>query len=217
MQVLLITCFLATHLSLGVSLECEECVGVGNNCNGHKKTCPLDRGSCAVIAMEVQGHKGIAKTCVPPSSCNVGFGVLNIGQVGVQKNLVSCCEGDECRRSAVTLPERNTTLNGRKCPGCYAFQKTCDEITVECAGNELFCFDMSGTSTVGSVVTSVVMKGCANEAACYNLENAESSIGPVNVIHTARCTDGAVPGHTSNVWELLCPTLSGLMLVMFLV
>nr|XP_020668464.1 phospholipase A2 inhibitor and Ly6/PLAUR domain-containing protein-like [Pogona vitticeps] len=217
MRSLPLTCFLATFISLGVSLECEECVGMGHNCNGPKITCPPEKDSCAIIASEMLGQRTLVKTCLPSKACNLGLSSINMGKIGIQKNFISCCVGDGCKRSTDTMPDRNTTLNGRKCPACYAFKETCEETMTNCAGDELFCLEVSGTSSLGAIATPVVMKGCANSAACYELKDAKSTLGSLSMVYKAGCTDGASPGSPSEFWGFLFSTMSGLLLVKFLV
>ncbi|KAH0631436.1 hypothetical protein JD844_005762 [Phrynosoma platyrhinos] len=168
MQLCLGIYLLATCIALGVSLECEECIGFGKNCHGDEITCPPEKDTCAIISTESM------------------------------------------------VPHRNTTLNGKKCPACYAVGGECKDEITECAGNENFCFAMSGTTSMGNFNTKVHLKGCANEAACYEMDSGGVSAVGMNIISEAQCVSGAT-ARTSSFFGVLYPVLTGVLFMKFFV
>ncbi|XP_042295258.1 phospholipase A2 inhibitor gamma subunit B-like isoform X2 [Sceloporus undulatus] len=218
MQLSLGICLLATCIALGVSLECEECfgMGLGINCHGNIITCSANKDTCAIISAENMGQSGIMKMCMSSENCGHGLTSLNMGSAGVVRTNIICCIGNECKRDPAPLPPRNTTLNGKKCPACYAVGSECKDEITECVGDENFCYAMSGTTSIGKVNTTVSLKGCANEASCYEIKNSDASLAGIGVISEVRCTGGATAS-TSEIFGLLYPLLAGVLFMKFFV
>uniref|UniRef100_A0A803TIT2 UPAR/Ly6 domain-containing protein n=1 Tax=Anolis carolinensis TaxID=28377 RepID=A0A803TIT2_ANOCA len=235
MPLSLATCLLATCIALGASLECEECMALGRNCHGNKITCTPEKDSCGIISMDTMGRgsefflktattaeecrrgpeifngqTGVMKTCIQSKLCTLGISSLNMGKAGISRTDTMCCTGDDCKKSPPPLPPRNTTLNGVSCPACHALESECKEEIIKCTGNENRCFELSGVTSVGTISSNVIMKGCGNEVICYEAEQSTMSFSGISIVHKARCTSGATT-NISTIFGLLFPVLMGLL------
>ncbi|XP_003222875.1 phospholipase A2 inhibitor and Ly6/PLAUR domain-containing protein [Anolis carolinensis] len=210
MPLSLATCLLATCIALGASLECEECMALGRNCHGNKITCTPEKDSCGIISMDTMGQTGVMKTCIQSKLCTLGISSLNMGKAGISRTDTMCCTGDDCKKSPPPLPPRNTTLNGVSCPACHALESECKEEIIKCTGNENRCFELSGVTSVGTISSNVIMKGCGNEVICYEAEQSTMSFSGISIVHKARCTSGATT-NISTIFGLLFPVLMGLL------
>ncbi|KAL8219571.1 UNVERIFIED_CONTAM: hypothetical protein K2H54_027383 [Gekko kuhli] len=131
----------------------------------------------------------IVKTCFPVSSCDEGLTVINLGSFGTVVKKLTCCVGDACARVPPSLPPINASPNGKKCPACYAIHGfTCKEESAQCAGDELYCFELSGTTSLGAMTITNVMKGCSNMATCNDTLHGSGSFAGMTVVTTANCT-----------------------------
>nr|XP_060639720.1 phospholipase A2 inhibitor and Ly6/PLAUR domain-containing protein-like [Anolis sagrei ordinatus] len=204
------TCLIATCIALGASLECEECMALGRNCHGNKITCPPEKDSCGIISMDTMGQTAVMKTCVPSKICSLGLSSLSMGKAGVSRTNAMCCTGDDCKKAPPPLPPRNTTLNGKSCPACHALNAECQEEIVKCTGDENQCFSLSGITSAGTVSAKVTMKGCGNEAICYEAKQKSSSFSGISLVHDSSCTDGAST-NIATLFGLLFPVLTGLL------
>ncbi|XP_060113710.1 phospholipase A2 inhibitor and Ly6/PLAUR domain-containing protein-like [Heteronotia binoei] len=202
MHTLLAVCLLAAVVDLGLSLTCEICGGIGNTCNGSLEFCPPGEDKCGIVLLEGTGElqlRSIAKTCVPLNSCDEPFTSVSIGKAGGARTYLTCCTGDECRNITPTLPPLNTTANGKTCPACYSMNSlACEEEIIKCTGDQFYCLKKSGSITLGGRKVPVIIKGCANNAYCNNIQEHPFFDGIHNVI-TANCTltsgiAGIVPG-----------------------
>ncbi|XP_044847543.1 phospholipase A2 inhibitor and Ly6/PLAUR domain-containing protein-like [Mauremys mutica] len=159
------------------------------------------------------------KGCVPSSECKVGPVSVNFGNGMEIRTSFTCCVGDACRTTTVTVPLANTTLNGRSCRGCYALNTgQCNEQTIACTGPETQCIDIAGTITSGGSQMQTVMKGCASESICTNIKVGSGTFaGSSADLTTAKCTvaSGAV-GVAPGLVEILLPALAGLLLLKLL-
>uniref|UniRef100_A0A8D0BDA0 Phospholipase A2 inhibitor and Ly6/PLAUR domain-containing protein-like n=1 Tax=Salvator merianae TaxID=96440 RepID=A0A8D0BDA0_SALMN len=219
MQTLLTTYFLAAFAAVGISLDCEECVGLGSICQGPKKTCSANEDTCAIIVSESLGSMNTTKSmkrCLESTACIRDPISFNLGPGLIATTQIFCCVEEECESPPAWRP-RNFTLNGKKCPSCLSTQAKCKEEIVPCAGNENYCFQISGSSTVVGILAEIHMKGCANKAACDSKEViTDVAIPGINVKQKAVCTGGS-----ANIFPGLLAVnlvvLTGLLLVNYLV
>lgn len=191
MHFLLILSFLASCITLGLSLSCETCHAFRNTCTGHMEYCPPEKDSCGFVQMEGSGLmqiKAIVKSCLRSSDCADRFHSLNLGKAGQMFHQITCCSGRECQNEPPTLTRKNTTPNGKRCPACYLVHShECKEEMAECAGDENYCFEIFGTLNLGGMPADMVMKGCTSSASC-NKTLDEESLGSIKVISKSTCT-----------------------------
>ncbi|XP_070620901.1 phospholipase A2 inhibitor NAI-like [Erythrolamprus reginae] len=188
METSLTVCLLALFIVKGLSLECEECVGLGG-CSGNMVTCDFGEDRCSVTHMDLplgaRGPSLTIKACVSSDVCDKGVQVINLGQ---SKNAVAhlkCCEGEECNNGVRPELPKKAPANGNQCPACLELGETCREEVTNCTGDELYCAEGHLDSQMGIVVR---MKGCANKALCGSLA-AYEAMAPENSRHHAfQCT-----------------------------
>ncbi|XP_065276594.1 phospholipase A2 inhibitor gamma subunit B-like [Emys orbicularis] len=235
MEASLAVCILTALLATGSCLQCEHCVGLGQNCTGDLHTCGTGEDFCGVVFTEATqaGEKvhTIIKRCVTSSQCEAGPVSMNFGQGMTTRTGVACCVGDACRTTTVTVPPANTKPNGRSCRGCYVLNADqCNEQTIACTGPETQCIDVAGTVTMGGSQMQTIMKGCASESVCAQIEAGSLTFAGISAdLTTAKCTAtssqmglplatttsgavGAAPGPAGP----LLPALAGLLLLTLL-
>ncbi|XP_060114001.1 phospholipase A2 inhibitor gamma subunit B-like [Heteronotia binoei] len=217
MHFLLILCFLASYITLGLSLSCETCIAFMDTCTGNWETCPPEKNSCSFIQMEASGLmqvKSFMKTCIRSRDCEELPYSLNLGRAGQMLTRITCCTGDECQKSPPALPPINTTPNGRKCPSCYLVHShECKEEMAECAGDENYCFEVFGTANIGGAVADMVMKGCTSKTSCNRTLDSDS-LGAFQFVSKSSCTPAL--GAASSVqasFGLLLQAFMGLLLL----
>ncbi|XP_015678011.1 phospholipase A2 inhibitor subunit gamma B [Protobothrops mucrosquamatus] len=180
---------LALFIIGGLSLECEECIGI-EHCFGNKLPCGLGKDKCSVTNMALPiGLSVTIKSCVSSDVCDKGVQVINLGQ---RKHVVAhlrCCEGDGCSDVPPSIPELPETAaaNGKRCPACFAIHGTCDEKEIDCSGDELYC---AGGLIVSSDL-EVGLKGCANKALCDSLVAYEAMAPENSGHHAIQCTSNS--------------------------
>ncbi|XP_063168395.1 uncharacterized protein LOC134503523 [Candoia aspera] len=184
-----LTIFLLTiFIVKGLSLECEECTGIGD-CSGNMRACALGKDRCSITYLHIPlGVSQIIKTCVPSIVCDKGIQVINLGQTGTVVAQLTCCEGDECRKIVPpALPEK-TAPNGKQCPACFSLQKGCYEEVAYCNGDELYCAEGFLESRIERFPLEFSLKGCANKAVCDYLFGYETMITEDSTNHSIQCT-----------------------------
>ncbi|XP_039220293.1 phospholipase A2 inhibitor subunit gamma B-like isoform X2 [Crotalus tigris] len=116
---------LALLVIRGLSLECEECIGI-DDCSGDKLPCGLGKDKCSVTNMALPiGLSVTIKSCVSSDVCDKGVQVINLGQ---RKHLIAhlrCCEGDGCRDIPPSISVTSTLEFSLK--GC-ANKAFCDSL-----------------------------------------------------------------------------------------
>ncbi|KAH0631438.1 hypothetical protein JD844_005764, partial [Phrynosoma platyrhinos] len=170
--------------ALRLALQCEIC-GIGGTCSGAMRTCSSKHDKCSITLLKkstgTENVQGIMKNCINSTFCNGGFGIINMGTAGLILSNRICCVGNECKKITPTLPWLNTTYNGKVCPACFAMEKSCKENHVYCAGDEIYCLKgtVAGISQTGggTLDLDVILKGCATESACGELQ-ADSVLLP---------------------------------------
>ncbi|XP_033014115.1 phospholipase A2 inhibitor and Ly6/PLAUR domain-containing protein-like [Lacerta agilis] len=220
MQTPLFISLLAAFIALGMALECEQCTAQISQCSGPMIQCTQEQDTCVFQALSssIAGlveQKVFEKGCSSSKLCRKGPKIVNFGPFGTTAIETHCCVGDACRTTRFPTPRRNTTLNGRQCSTCSPGAE-CKFPPVQCAGEETKCFEISGTTNLAGQTVNSILKGCANELACQEMEIGTKTFG--NVMHevkSAKCTDGAASA-TPGSLGLLFPALSGLLLVKFL-
>ncbi|XP_058052166.1 phospholipase A2 inhibitor NAI-like isoform X1 [Ahaetulla prasina] len=179
---------LALFIVKGLSLECEECLGIGD-CSGNMVTCDLGKDRCSVTEMVLpMGISLTIKTCVSSDVCDKGVQVINLGQQGRAVAHLKCCDGDECGDVVPpNLPEK-APANGKQCPACFALGKTCHEEVTDCTGDELYCAEGLLDSKMSMFSVEVSLKGCANKALCDSLVGYEAMAPENSEHHAMECT-----------------------------
>ncbi|XP_060113706.1 phospholipase A2 inhibitor and Ly6/PLAUR domain-containing protein-like [Heteronotia binoei] len=172
----------------GSSIECKTCFALNGNCTGHVRVCEPEFDACSSLVVETKTstktQRTIRKKCVIHSQCVPGAIFMDLG-IGYQESGVSdCCITDRCNTVFFTIPTRNKTLNGLRCPFCHAegYEK-CKEEVIDCRGLETQCFTRGAggqtVSTVNSVTTvsyEITQKGCATKPFCANIAETGSFI-----------------------------------------
>ncbi|XP_032083013.1 phospholipase A2 inhibitor subunit gamma B-like [Thamnophis elegans] len=188
MKISLITFLpLALFITKGLSLECEECFGLGG-CFGNMVACDFGKDTCSVTNLVLPtGLSLTIKTCVSSEVCDKGIQVINLGQLGKAVGHLRCCKGDDCGVTVRPELPKKAPANGKQCPACFALGKTCFEEVTNCTGDELYCAE----GLLDISLLEVSLKGCANRALCDSLVGYEA-MAPVNSGHHAmQCTPGS--------------------------
>uniref|UniRef100_A0A8C0G175 Phospholipase A2 inhibitor and Ly6/PLAUR domain-containing protein-like n=1 Tax=Chelonoidis abingdonii TaxID=106734 RepID=A0A8C0G175_CHEAB len=93
----------------------------------------------------------IIKGCATSSNCTAGPLTMNFGNRVTIRSGTTCCMGDACRTTTVTVPPANTRPNGRRCPACISvLYAQCNEETIQCTGADTRCIEVAGTVTFGN-------------------------------------------------------------------
>ncbi|XP_061453732.1 uncharacterized protein LOC133370869 [Rhineura floridana] len=218
METPLAICLLSIFIVTGASLECEVCEKFEHTCNGTFQTCSSGYDRCGIVLSENTlgiKVKAIIKSCLPHSACSNDYTVINMGQAGRVVSQAFCCTGDECRTMTPTLKPRSNIPNGKFCPACYAVHhaKCEQEETIECTGDEDYCFDGSGTTQAGEVVFEIQMKGCINKAACYEAQDYSTSFSGMNVVASRKCMPASRKSMRHSGCSRITPASFGLFLL----
>ncbi|KAL8219560.1 UNVERIFIED_CONTAM: hypothetical protein K2H54_027041 [Gekko kuhli] len=157
----------------GASIECQTCFASNNDCTGSIRVCSPEFDTCSSIVVEAKTptrtQKTIRKRCTTHAQCTPGAIFMDL-ETGYQETGDSiCCTTDGCNTDSLTLPTRNKTLNGLRCPFCFAENyETCKEEVINCRGSETQCFIRGAggqtVTTINSVTTvshEITQKGCA--------------------------------------------------------
>ncbi|XP_065276561.1 phospholipase A2 inhibitor gamma subunit B-like [Emys orbicularis] len=223
MEASLAVCILAALLAMGACLQCEVCDGPGTSCTGDLQTCLDGQDSCGVALTEMTwaGMKTqtVLKGCVTSSQCRSGPVSVNFGNGMEIRTRFTCCVGDACRTTTVTVPPADTKPNGRSCRGCYVLNAgQCNEQTIACTGPETQCIDVAGTVTISGSQMQTVMKGCASESMCADIKVGSGTFAGISGdLTTAKCTAASgAAGMTPGPAGLLLPALAGLLLLKLL-
>ncbi|XP_067397667.1 phospholipase A2 inhibitor gamma subunit B-like [Emydura macquarii macquarii] len=225
MKASLAVCILAALLAVGSCLQCEVCTAQGNSCTGPMQTCASGKDTCGILLTEVMqaGMKiqTTVKACVTSSECKTGPISVNFGKGITVKMSSACCVGEACKTTTVTVPPADTKPNGLRCPGCYTMPfDQCREETVDCTGVETQCMNaiVSMQLEAGGNPAQAVMKGCASESFCAQLNMSSSAftgIGTNVTMGQCRAASGA-GGMAPGTAGLLLPALAGLLLLKLL-
>ncbi|KAM3830295.1 phospholipase A2 inhibitor gamma subunit B-like [Vipera latastei] len=178
---------LALCIIRGLSLECEECIGL-TDCSGNKSPCGSGKDRCSVTNMALPiGISVTIKSCVSSNVCDKGLQVINVGRGEHVAAHLRCCEGGGCRDVVPAGLPKKAAANGKQCPACFAMGETCQEEVLDCSGDELYCAE--GRLDAKSVMPNmeVSLKGCANKAFCDSLVGFEAMAPEKSGRHTIRC------------------------------
>ncbi|XP_060114002.1 phospholipase A2 inhibitor and Ly6/PLAUR domain-containing protein-like [Heteronotia binoei] len=176
----LLAVLLAT-VGKGSSIECQKCYSINTDCIGRITVCDPEFDACSSLVVETntspKTQKTINKGCTTQKQCTPGAISMNLG-TGYQETGDSiCCTTDRCNNASLTVPTRNKTLNGLRCPFCYAERyEKCKQEVINCTGGENRCFTRTAggykVTTINSVTTisyQITQQGCATESFCANI------------------------------------------------
>ncbi|KAL8219567.1 UNVERIFIED_CONTAM: hypothetical protein K2H54_027290 [Gekko kuhli] len=99
MQTFLTICLLASVIATGESFSCENCFGMGHNCQGPLEDCPSDKDTCGVIQLRSSGVSEediIWKNCFHSKYCSESYRSIDFGITGQTLVKTTCCMGKEC-------------------------------------------------------------------------------------------------------------------------
>ncbi|XP_070806179.1 phospholipase A2 inhibitor NAI-like [Pituophis catenifer annectens] len=186
---------LALFIIKGLSLECEECLGIGG-CSGDIVPCDFGKDRCSItdMALPIGLHLTI-KTCVTSDICDKGVQVINLGQQGIAVAHLKCCDGHECENVVPPKLPKEAPANGKQCPACFALGKTCLEEVTDCTGDELYCAEGYLNPNMGMLPVEVSLKGCANKALCDSLVGYEAMAPEDSGHHAIQCTPNSSIHH----------------------
>ncbi|XP_024078568.2 phospholipase A2 inhibitor and Ly6/PLAUR domain-containing protein-like, partial [Terrapene carolina triunguis] len=163
--------------------------------------------------------QSIIMGCATSSQCKDTPFPMNFGMGKTRRSSFTCCQGDACTPSPISVPPAKTEPNGRRCRGCYSLSSEhCREETINCTGVETHCVEIAGTLTSGGTARKTVMKGCATESVCTQIEAGSVTFaGFSGDLTTAKCTAATSAASTAlGPAGLLPPTLTGLLLLTLL-
>ncbi|XP_014433833.3 phospholipase A2 inhibitor and Ly6/PLAUR domain-containing protein-like [Pelodiscus sinensis] len=223
MKAPLAACLLTALLAMGACLLCEFCAGPGADCRGDRQSCSPEFDSCSVAltdrTWEREKNQATVKACLTSRTCKAGPVSVSFGKAKAIRTIVACCQGDGCSPEVAKVPPANTTLNGRRCPGCYAHPpEQCREETIDCVGPETQCIDITVTTRAGGTPPKAVMKGCATETACTRIKDVSGAFpGILGELTNGKCTPAASTVSAAvRPAGLFLPALSGLLLLTLL-
>ncbi|XP_077192949.1 phospholipase A2 inhibitor and Ly6/PLAUR domain-containing protein-like isoform X1 [Paroedura picta] len=192
----------------GSSIECQTCFAANSNCSGPIRVCGPEFDACQSLVVETKTprktHKTIKKTCTNLSRCTPGaiFMDLETGYQESGNNI--CCTTDGCNTDSLTVPTRNETLNGLRCPFCFAEEsEPCkkDDV-INCRGWENQCFTRGAgrqtVTTINSVTTvsyEFTQKGCATKSFCSHVAETGTFISGGSTILGAQVIQCRAASH----------------------
>ncbi|XP_069057402.1 phospholipase A2 inhibitor and Ly6/PLAUR domain-containing protein-like [Pleurodeles waltl] len=186
---------LLAFIATGETLNCELCMNLnGTTCSGEKTACDANVTHCdnTFVEIEYNGQTSFMafKTCAAHEKCNSYVFSQSIGgfKFRIKKDH---CDKDNCNLEIITLPPRNSTPNGVRCPLCYAQNTTTCQTneTMECTGRETKCLDFGGKIRRYDQIVKIASKNCVNEQPC-NEPTLNCPHGPVVEVEHFRCSDG---------------------------
>ncbi|XP_029433372.1 phospholipase A2 inhibitor and Ly6/PLAUR domain-containing protein-like [Rhinatrema bivittatum] len=183
-------CIFSALIVTGLSLNCHKCLNTtGVECSPISETC--NEGEMCMTRLENNTvgndvHMSIKKGCkkYDPFLCTTQI-CLNGGNFSYDAFSL-CCDEDNCNSGPVTMPERNTTLNGLQCPSCYVegSSKCTKEETINCTGNQGQCGELDGeVRRPDQPFKNVAWKVCVTTGACernFNLTVATTAMKGVH-------------------------------------
>ncbi|XP_067317452.1 phospholipase A2 inhibitor NAI-like [Anolis sagrei] len=212
-------------LTTGACLQCETCIKIisnhtGNrtsfNCNGPMKTCSANKDTCTIVNSEhnlggVTEHI-VEKSCDYSKICTFNKMHFSVGNGRSYMSSVVCCKDKNCPKDVPPLKLGKTAPNGKECPGCFAWSKTCEEKAVKCTGEDTHCIGIRTTRIQrpdGRIVDSI-MKGCTSELVCITMKEDKIPLF-TGELDEVECNPKV--SKASQPTSFLLPTVSGLLLM----
>ncbi|XP_078507235.1 phospholipase A2 inhibitor and Ly6/PLAUR domain-containing protein-like [Lissotriton helveticus] len=191
---------LLAFVATGETLKCELCMNPkGTTCSGDKTTCDASVTHCDNTYLEVE-HEGQTtlmafKSCAEPRNCKSYLFSETIGDFRLRMKK-DFCDKDNCNSNEIKLPPRNLTLNGVRCPLCYAENTTTcktNNVFQMCTGLETKCMDFGGKVRKFDKIVTAASKNCVNKQPCED-RMLYCHGGPIVEVEHFRCSDGL--GHS---------------------
>ncbi|XP_054854697.1 phospholipase A2 inhibitor and Ly6/PLAUR domain-containing protein-like [Eublepharis macularius] len=194
----------------GSSLQCQTCYSLNGNCTGPIRECNPEFDACGSLVVETKTsaktEKTIKKVCTTRSKCIPGVIFMDLENEYQESGNSICCTTDGCNTATLTVPTRNRTLNGLRCPFCYAKRPdTCQEEAINCRGSETQCFTRGAgghtITTINSVTTvtyEITQKGCATESFCANAAETGIVVSGKSVIFGSQEIQCRAASHEAN-------------------
>ncbi|XP_069496924.1 phospholipase A2 inhibitor and Ly6/PLAUR domain-containing protein-like [Ambystoma mexicanum] len=209
---LCIASILFAVLAEGNALRCQQCISAtGTQCAGDLQTCPPGADAC-VTAYSTTTMAGIdmnmfMRRCGLLADCQETGSIVN--PLMSLRASSSCCTTDGCTSAVKPVPPVSSQPNGLVCRACFdATSTSChSEDTIQCTGKETKCIRYAGTTTAGSQISKIALRGCATPSICTGKK--VTSIGGLTVEAELVCTD------SSNRLGrgIFLPVLTGLLLL----
>ncbi|KAL8220107.1 UNVERIFIED_CONTAM: hypothetical protein K2H54_038668 [Gekko kuhli] len=141
----------------GSSIKCQTCYSFDGNCTNPIVACSPEFDSCSSLVVEIKTSaktlKVISKDCTTHDLCTPGAIFMDL-ETGYQETGNSiCCTTDGCNTASLTVPTKNETLNGLRCPFCFAESyEACKREVIDCSGWETQCFTRGAGGVSGSPI-----------------------------------------------------------------
>ncbi|XP_048379668.2 phospholipase A2 inhibitor and Ly6/PLAUR domain-containing protein-like isoform X1 [Stegostoma tigrinum] len=150
-------------------LTCHQCSSISGGCDQQQVTCLSGINTCLTKSISIilagkpnQVIRNSCGSCSDPVSLNTGSVILSESS--------RCCDFNLCNDQTV-VEARNSTPNGLECRGCFNnSRESCSlsEQTVQCAGSETRCVNVSGIEALASAGGQFFARGCASETVCQS-------------------------------------------------
>nr|QDH44599.1 sodefrin precursor-like factor A [Nyctibatrachus petraeus] len=198
MNCILVFLIFSGAIVAGNALSCICCKETGEgkqNCSGVIQQCANDNDTCATQIeynnVDPDKKTTVKKSCLPAKDKNICQQPMFLNADRFNMSLFTdCCDTDGCNTNNITMPPKNTTLNGRQCDTCFVEGKLqCDDFkTVNCTGNQLQCFEYSGNATRPEHNSEMFgFKGCVTYGTCFvDLNNLPGTEVGSNAVYS--CT-----------------------------
>ncbi|XP_029433174.1 phospholipase A2 inhibitor and Ly6/PLAUR domain-containing protein-like [Rhinatrema bivittatum] len=185
-------CIFSALIVTGLSLNCHKCLNTtAVECSPISVSC--NEGEMCITRLEnntvgndvrLSIKKGCEKydpfLCTTPNFLD--------GSIFHYDAFTLCCDEDNCNSGPVTIPARNTTLNGLQCPSCYVegSLKCTKEETINCTGNQGQCGELYGeVRRPDQPFKNATWKGCVTTGACERGFNVTVATTAMKGVHTS--------------------------------
>ncbi|XP_070621082.1 phospholipase A2 inhibitor and Ly6/PLAUR domain-containing protein-like [Erythrolamprus reginae] len=173
---ILLFCVFSSFLSTVTSLRCEQCVGIGSDCEetGAKEVeCKEPEDYCSIIVFNSTithpPSNIVIKECSTRELCLDGLTSTTTVDGRFEIARGHCCQTDLCNSELLSLEDYYALKpNGLKCPGCYKLEEDDCEAnqTVNCVGEEDQCLTLSSTTISLAFRSKSTFHGCTAEKSC---------------------------------------------------
>ncbi|XP_029432991.1 urokinase plasminogen activator surface receptor-like [Rhinatrema bivittatum] len=182
---------LCALLQTGKSLDCYECFGPPYNCKETVRTCYMQQTSCIWRAYTyITGNKTIdqlEKGCSQGLICNESA-YVNQGNTSLYSSS-ACCTSSLCNAGMYYAQVRVSHLQCYACQGNIASCSTGNLPTLQCAGVQDRCVDITSVTLNGMNRMETVLKGCGTGDFCSRKINFNT--GNTSTYTSVQCCGSA--------------------------
>ncbi|XP_078236104.1 uncharacterized protein LOC144583066 [Pogona vitticeps] len=181
-----------------------------------------------LLTKEGKVEQFLEKGCERSPFCPYDQIQLYLGKGRYYKSGLLCCHDRTCQKNSLQVvsrveaglakpqslpigsflpvPTTETIPNGKQCPACFSWSKTCEPELIECTGSNIYCFNM--TSIIDE--SDQIMMGCASTSACNFFRSRTASL-LIEGVKSAVCESTDSRGMRSTSFSLLA--FSGILLM----